>query len=384
MKIIIKKITIILFIFFANSNLALHSSEKIKLGLLIPITGPNSEIGKSIIKATRMAINKINDPNFEVIPKDTGSNPEQTLIAANEFREQGVKIVIGPVFQDNLIYLNQLNDMTFLSLTNKNYNNPKNVLSAGINADSQMYAINNFLKNENLSKTLILIPENNYKKEIELAIKNIKIKYKKKFYYDTSPTKITKQIQKFTNYNKRKQYLIDEINRVENSQENNKEKKIEQLKKKDTLGKVGFDSIVICDFDENLISIATSLLYSDVSSKKLKFITLNQWFDPKLVKEKTIHPLYFPSINQDQLNEFKKKFNNSSYEAPTHLSLISYDLIGLVYYLTTQNDFIVDRKIFKKKDKFKGIIGTFEIDRDKITHILNFYETSDLGFKKIF
>ena len=105
MKIILKILSLIIVIFLSNSNSALYSAEKIKIGLLVPITGPNSEIGKSIIKAARMAINKINDPLIEVIPKDTSSNPDQTLISANELKAQGVKIVIGPVFNDNLTYL---------------------------------------------------------------------------------------------------------------------------------------------------------------------------------------------------------------------------------------------------------------------------------------
>tara|TARA_Y100000741_G_C18243427_1_gene554535 strand:+ start:14 stop:1168 length:1155 start_codon:yes stop_codon:yes gene_type:complete len=384
MKIITKIISIILFIFLTSINTTSYSSEKIKLGLLVPITGSNAYIGKSIIKATRMAVNKINYPNLIIIPKDTGSNPNQTLLSANEFKDEGINLVIGPVFQDNLIFLDQLNEMTFLSLTNKNYKNPKNVISAGINAESQINTINNFLKNENLNNTLILIPDNDFKNEIDHALKNIKINYKKKSYYDTSPTKITKQIQKFTNYDKRKQNLKDEINRLEKSNDNNKENKIEELKKKDTLGKIRYDSVVICDFDENLISIATSLLYSDVSSKKIKFITLNQWFDPRLTREKSIHPLYFPSISRNKFNNFKDDFKNTYNEEPTHLSLISYDLIGLIYYLASQNDFLIDKKVFQKKNKFKGMIGTFEINKNKITHILNFYETTEEKFKKIF
>ena len=69
--------------------------------------------------------------------------------------------------------------MTFLSLTNKNYKNPKNIISLGINAESQMNTINNFLKNENLNNTLILIPNNDFKNEIDHALRNIQIKYKK-------------------------------------------------------------------------------------------------------------------------------------------------------------------------------------------------------------
>tara|TARA_E500000331_G_scaffold309674_1_gene315955 strand:- start:596 stop:1750 length:1155 start_codon:yes stop_codon:yes gene_type:complete len=384
MKIILKILSLIIVIFLSNSNSALYSAEKIKIGLLVPITGPNSEIGKSIIKAARMAINKINDPLIEVIPKDTSSNPDQTLISANELKAQGVKIVIGPVFNDNLTYLEKWSEMTFLSLTNKNFKNPKNVLSSGINAESQINTINFFLKKNNLKKTLILIPKNDFREEIDLAIKNIKINYKKKFYYDATPTKITNQIKEFTNYDERRKALENEIARLENSNVFNKEKKIENLKKKDTIGEINFDSIIICDFDENLRSITTSLLYSDVSTKKVKFITLNQWFDEQLIKEKNIHPIYFPSINQDNLKSFIKEYENLYKENPTHLSLISYDLIGLVYYLVSQNNYEIDNKIFLKKSKFKGMIGIFEINKNKITHVLNFYETNEKGFKKIF
>ena len=51
----------------------------------------------------------------------------------------------------------------------------------------------------------------------------------------------------------------------------NKEKKLEILNKKDTIGKIGYDSIIIADFDESLKSVATSLLYTDVSPKKITF-----------------------------------------------------------------------------------------------------------------
>ena len=66
------------------------------------------------------------------------------------------------------------------------------------------------------------------------------------------------------------------------------------------------------------------------------------------------------------------------------MSILSYDLIGLIYYLTYQNNFIIDEKLFIKKNKFKGKIGTFEIKQNKISHILNFYKVEDENFKKIF
>ena len=84
------------------------AQEKIKIGLLVPLSGDNAKIGQSIIKATQIAINKIDNSLIEIIPRDTKSSPEVTLNSAKELSQLGVKIIIGPVFNDNLIYLDEL------------------------------------------------------------------------------------------------------------------------------------------------------------------------------------------------------------------------------------------------------------------------------------
>ena len=83
MKIFTKIIILIIFIFCSNSY-KLYAEEKIKIGLLVPLTGQNSYIGKSIIKSVRLAINKINNPILEILPRDTASDPTITLKKAKE------------------------------------------------------------------------------------------------------------------------------------------------------------------------------------------------------------------------------------------------------------------------------------------------------------
>ena len=217
-----------------------------------------------------------------------------------------IQIVIGPIFNKNLTYLDELDKIIFLSLSNKVLKIPSNVISAGINAESQVNTIKKFQKEFNIERTIFLIPQTDYKPEIENAIKKTKIKLKEKFVYDTDPTKLTSQIENLTRYSQRKQNLLDEIKRVENSDDLNKEKKIDNLKKKDTLGGINFDSVIIADFDESLKSVATSLLYTDISAKRISYIGLNQWFDISLIKEKSLHPFYFPSINKKIMRNLQK------------------------------------------------------------------------------
>ena len=327
-------------------NLA-KASEKLKIGILAPMTGPNKNLGQSIIKSIRLAVKDINSNLIEVIPKDTSSSPEKTLQSANELKEMGVRIVIGPIFYENLIYLDEIDDLTFLSLTNKTLDLPKNVISAGINSTSQLNTIKKFIKETNINRTIFLTPIQDYEFEIKKGIQNSKIKIFKNYDYNIEPTKLTEQIEEITNYRIRKQNLEDEITRIKNSDDSNKENKIKKLKQRYTLGGLNFDAVIIADFDKSLKSVTTSLLYTDVSPKKKYFITLNQWFDQSLLNEINIQPIYYPSINKENFENYKKKFFREFDEYPTHLSLLSYDLVGLIYYLSSKNDFLTTEKTFQ-------------------------------------
>tara|TARA_X000000950_G_scaffold283680_1_gene385057 strand:- start:970 stop:2124 length:1155 start_codon:yes stop_codon:yes gene_type:complete len=370
--------------FFCLFSSTIYANEKIKIGLLVPVTGDNKELGQQIIKSTRIALKDIGSDQIEIYLKDTNSNPNKTIRSAIELSEIGVKIVIGPVFYKNLIYLDEVEDITFLSLTNKTLGLPKNVISAGINATSQLNTIKKFIELNKIKKTIFLTPKVDYELEIKKAINQSKIKVYKHYVYDTDPTKLTAQIEKITNYKIRKQNLADEIKRVENSELVDKDKQIKKLKKKHTIGNVNFDSVIISDFNESLKSVITSLLYTDVSPKNKHIISFNQWFDESVLDEEIIQPIYYPSINKKNLKNFENKFKKEFQEEANFLSLLSYDLVGLIYYLSLENDLTDINKLFKRKNSFKGKIGIFDIENNKINHRLNFYKIEDSKIKKIF
>ena len=214
----IKLIKIIYFIFLYFHFLffqAVHAQEKIKIGLLVPMTGENKEIGESIIKAVGLAVKDIDNDLIEIYPKDTATKANQTLKSAFELSQMGIKIVIGPVFYKSLTYLDEMSELTFLSLTNKTLNLPNNVISAGINSTSQFNTIKKFLESNKIQRTIFLTPIQDYEFEVKKGMKNSKIKIYKDYEYNTEPTKLTKQIEEITNYKIRKQNLEDEIKRKE-------------------------------------------------------------------------------------------------------------------------------------------------------------------------
>ena len=80
------KIILLVPIIFLLSLKGLWANEKIKIGLLVPLTGNDSEIGQSIVKSTRLAVNKINNSIIEIIPKDTKSDPTKPYNQLKNFR----------------------------------------------------------------------------------------------------------------------------------------------------------------------------------------------------------------------------------------------------------------------------------------------------------
>ena len=381
-----KLLFLVFFFFFIFTPQKILANQKLKIGLLVPLSEKNQDIGQQIIKTVRMAINDIDNENIEIIVKDTKSNPKNTLKSALELKNENIKIVIGPVFYENIIYLDEVENLIFLSLTNRTNELPKNVISAGINSTSQLNAIKKFIKNNEIKKTIFLIPKSKYEGEIKKGLKNSKLKVSRIYEYDTEPTLLTKQIEKITNYQIRKQNLKDEIRILEKSEDANKEKKIKQLEKKYTLGRVNFNSVIIGDFDESLKSVTTSLLYSDVSPDKKYFITLSQWFNKSLIQEKSLQPIYYPSINKKNWENYKNRFYKKFEKYPNHLSILSYDLIGLIYYLSLKNDFDSTdiQKLFKKENSFRGKIGIFDIKNNEINHRLNFYKIENEKIIEIF
>ena len=71
------KIILILFLTSFITTNSFSFEEKLKIGLLVPMTGDDKDLGSLIIKSTRMALEDINTDEVEIFPKDTNSNPKK-------------------------------------------------------------------------------------------------------------------------------------------------------------------------------------------------------------------------------------------------------------------------------------------------------------------
>ncbi len=129
-------------------------------------------------------------------------------------------------------------------------------------------------------------------------------------------------------------------------------------------------------------SVLTSLAYTDVLEKDVLILTTNQWFDDTILGETSLTNFYFPSINYGNLKEYKKKFFSFYEYKPNEITILSYDSVGLIYYLWKKNIMIKSSKDFNIKNDIKGKIGSFKISGNKIIQKLDMYSVSNNAFVK--
>ena len=371
-------------IFTLNSNLLGNEKDKIlKVGLLAPLTGPYNEIGNSLLYSLQLALEEINDDKVIIVPRDSGyKNKEKLELAINEMRSLGIKVVIGPTAFEEFDQVKKYSDLIFISPSNINPEFSNNIISIGVSLESQLIALTEFIKKQKKKRTVVMYPKNQYFELIEKKIENLNLKNIKTFIYSPNPEILTGEIETLTNYAQRKRSLELRKKMFEDKEDEQSVKELERLDRLYNLGNVNFDSVIIIDFGNNLKSVLTSLVYTDVSQNDVLFTTINQWFDESIFYENTIKDLYYPSVNY---NEFKK-YNNRYYEKfkiyPNEITILSYDALGLIYYAWKKNGKINSINDFSFKNKIKGKIGTFSFKNGKVIQELDIYKTSNKKFVK--
>ena len=367
-----------------SSENNLEDSNVLKVGVLLPLSGKFQDIGESFLKAIQLALYDIANKNIKIYPKDSKGNALNAYLSAKEFEEQGIKIVIGPIFYESLERLGEINKITFISLTNKTNGIPKNTIAFGINIESQIDALKKYFNEIKVSKTLLLSPKSECMYQSESVAKKDILKFYRTYSYDINPKKITEEIEKLTRYRERKKDLERRIKILEKSdlyKDKNELKKLEQMH---TLGEINFDSVVVIDFGERLKSVLSSFMFSDVSSNEVNFFTVNQWFDETFFNENAMQNLHFPSIDYKNLKKFNKKFLNTFNKQPNKVSILAYDALGLIYYCWSSNNFQFKHEQLYTKKGFKGMHGEFFIENNLSKHKLKIYKVLEKKFVKVY
>ena len=93
----------------------------LKIGILAPFSGEFKDLGEAVLYSVNLALHDIGDESIKIYPKDSGSNKEKILKSCEEFRSEGIKIIIGPIDSEFINELNNFDSFFLKFFTRLNY-----------------------------------------------------------------------------------------------------------------------------------------------------------------------------------------------------------------------------------------------------------------------
>ena len=368
MKKILTKFFLLSFFLLNLTFMAESKNQSLRIAAILPLSGDYEEIGKKILKTFELTIFELSNANISLLPFDNKSTKSGTKFAFQELQNQKIDIVIGPVFMENLLSITNDENFSkyiFISLSNNNITLPKNVISFGINIDSQIAALKLILNEKN---TKIFFSDNSLFSKIFLKkIEDFKIPIKSKYHFSNFD-EMNEKSKIATSYYYRNKKLKDLISETKNSTNPNDIEKLKILEKLDTIGGVNYQQVIVPAFDDDLISIISFFDYYDVNYKDATFVTLNQWFNKKILNEPSLQNIIFPSISYKNFKELNNKLLDNYNLEVSNIEILAYDTIPLLaslWFDKNENFFAIEDFVGKE---FRGKSGIFKINN------LNFAE----------
>ena len=75
----------------------------VKVALLLPLSGPNAELGKAMLEAAQLALFTTGSDKLTLVPRDTTGTADGAANAARAVIADGAKLILGPLIADEAV-----------------------------------------------------------------------------------------------------------------------------------------------------------------------------------------------------------------------------------------------------------------------------------------
>lgn len=102
---------VLLFFFSACDKSGNEPPVELKIGALVPMSGELSTYGESVLAALELAVEDLNvelaqsGQHVSLYAKDNETSPDVSSLLLNDFLHQGIRLIIGPMSSENLLFI---------------------------------------------------------------------------------------------------------------------------------------------------------------------------------------------------------------------------------------------------------------------------------------
>lgn len=346
--------------------------ENHKIAVLLPVSGPNAVIGKSVRPAIEMAAMEYAPNGLQINFFDTGTgNITETISRALETNPD---VVIGPMFANNARIIREMKpySLPVLSFTSDITAVGDGVMSVSLMPTNTVESTIAQMKRNGAEKFIILAPDTSSGHIMAGIAKSITGTYNLEntgvFFYNEGNSEsmrtATMAASMFTARSaantRAKEILSDILNHEELSgaERVSIANQLEHIKKRDTLGELPYDSILFLGNGHDTKSLASFLRYFDVGVRDAKFYGTSLWEGDNIESDITMIGAEFATL-PDVPEKFSNTYKNATGMDASHMAAIGYDTTMLaIDAIYSKNDL---SEHLLNQSGYIGINGLFRL-----------------------
>ena len=322
-------------------------AERLRLGMLVPLSGPLAPVGKDIYNAAQMALFEMGIRALYIYPQDTAGTAEGAKKATENAFKDGAQVLIGPMLAENTqiaAEIAQYHKTPVISFSSLEDVASRNVYLLSYTPNEQAERIAAYAADRGIKHVAALVPNTPYGQLMLNAFKKAAEKFDLQFMrsatfepgttdhsaaldilgqMDVSAKKLREEKAKLSNEYKQLGEAMDDASLT-------RYREIQQAKPESI---VDFEALFIPATAEDLPLLASQLAFYDMDSSQITLLGTGQWQNQKLFESRMdyLRGSYFPGSGSAQdLNNFSARFQSAYGYTPHPLAVLGYDAIRML------------------------------------------------------
>jgi branched-chain amino acid transport system substrate-binding protein len=388
---------------------------EVRVGLLLPLTGPAAELAKDMQDAAQLALFDVGPNDLVLLPRDSASTPEGGRQAAEQAVQEGAVVLLGPLFNQAVTAVSPVAaqaGIRVLAFSNVASAAADGTFLLGFRPEEQVervvrYALGHVVRRPDETAAPLtagqagaaaeatagvesgaqnaadrslaaaapgpvriagLAPDDAYgataMDALRRTVQAAGGELGDVLFYPPNQADPSGVVRKVANYDARKAALERERARLQKLNDDPSKRALQRLSTLDTLGGPPFDAILIADGGDRLRSVASLLTFFDVDPAVTRFLGTMRWQDdPRVLQEPALQQSWFAAPSPDGMTQFESRFNEVYGHPPQQLAALAYDATALAVVVAREDPKFQAATLTNPKG-FAGATGPFRLRAD--------------------
>ena len=269
------------------------ASGTVRVGILLPLSGPSANVGSAMLNAAQMALFDFADADFELLPHDTAGQSEEASFAATLAIGDGASLMVGPLLSRSTHAIGPISRASGVPVIA--FSSDSSVAGEGIYTlgflprnDVERAAI--YAMRQGLRNFAVLAPNDPYGRAVVQSLNATLGRYGSHLietaYYDRTGSNIDSVVRRLADYDNRRKALLQERELLEGKEDELSKKALERLELYETLGDLPYEALLIADGGDRLLQVAALLPFYDIDPQKIQILGTGQWTSQALVRNR--------------------------------------------------------------------------------------------------